>query len=110
MIEVKNVSKKFGGNLILKDISLTIEKGEKVVLIGPSGAGKSTFLRCLNMLDTPDEGHIYFQGIDVTDKNTDINLVRQKMGMVFQHFNLFPHLTVLQNITVATITLKLQTK
>ena len=110
MIEVKNVSKKFGGNLILKDISLTIEKGEKVVLIGPSGAGKSTFLRCLNMLDTPDEGHIYFQGIDVTDKNTDINLVRQKMGMVFQHFNLFPHLTVLQNITLAPITLKLQTK
>ncbi len=110
MIEVKNVSKRFGGNLILKDISLTIEKGEKVVLIGPSGAGKSTFLRCLNMLDTPDEGHIYFQGIDVTDKNTDINLVRQKMGMVFQHFNLFPHLTVLQNITLAPITLKLQTK
>ena len=100
MIEVKNVSKRFGGNLILKDISLTIEKGEKVVLIGPSGAGKSTFLRCLNMLDTPD----------VTDKNTDINLVRQKMGMVFQHFNLFPHLTVLQNITLAPITLKLQTK
>ena len=96
--------------MILKDISLTIEKGEKVVLIGPSGAGKSTFLRCLNMLDTPDEGHIYFQGIDVTDKNTDINLVRQKMGMVFQHFNLFPHLTVLQNITLAPITLKLQTK
>ena len=110
VIELKNVSKRFGGNLILKDISLTIEKGEKVVLIGPSGAGKSTFLRCLNMLDTPDEGHIYFQGIDVTDKNTDINLVRQKMGMVFQHFNLFPHLTVLQNITLAPITLKLQTK
>ena len=110
MIEVKNVSKRFGGNLILKDISLKIEKGEKVVLIGPSGAGKSTFLRCLNMLDTPDEGHIYFQGIDVTDKNTDINSVRQKMGMVFQHFNLFPHLTVLQNITLAPVTLKLQTK
>ncbi|MBO4320580.1 MAG: amino acid ABC transporter ATP-binding protein [Treponema sp.] len=110
MIEVKNVSKKFGGNTILKNISLKIEKGEKVVIIGPSGAGKSTFLRCLNMLDTPDEGHILFQGIDVTDKNTDINSVRQKMGMVFQHFNLFPHLTVLQNITLAPVTLKLQTK
>ncbi|MCF0242747.1 MAG: amino acid ABC transporter ATP-binding protein [Treponema sp.] len=110
MIEVKNLSKSFGKNIILNDVSETIHQGEKIVIIGPSGAGKSTFLRCLNMLEVPDSGHIYFKGTDVTDKKTDIDAVRQKMSMVFQHFNLFPHLTVLQNITLAPVTLKLQTK
>lgn len=110
MIDVKNLSKSFGQNVILNDISEHIKPGEKIVIIGPSGAGKSTFLRCLNMLETPDSGHIYFKGTDVTDKKTDIDSVRQKMSMVFQHFNLFPHLTVLQNITLAPVTLKLQTK
>jgi len=110
VIDVKNLSKSFGQNVILNDISEHINPGEKIVIIGPSGAGKSTFLRCLNMLETPDSGHIYFKGIDVTDKKTDIDACRQKMSMVFQHFNLFPHLTVLQNITLAPVTLKLQTK
>lgn len=110
MIDVKNLSKSFGQNVILNDISEHIKPGEKIVIIGPSGAGKSTFLRCLNMLETPDSGHIYFKGTDVTDKKTDIDSVRQKMSMVFQHFNLFPHLAVLQNITLAPVTLKLQTK
>lgn len=110
MIDVRNLTKQFGDNIILNDVSEHINKGEKIVIIGPSGAGKSTFLRCLNMLETPDSGNIFFNGIDVTDKNTDIDAVRQKMSMVFQHFNLFPHLSVLQNITLAPVTLKLQTK
>ena len=112
MIDVKNLSIGFGGkySLVLNNISEHISKGEKIVIIGPSGAGKSTFLRCLNMLETPTSGHIYFKGIDVTDKKTDIDAVRRQMCMVFQHFNLFPHLTVLQNITLAPVTLKLQTK
>ena len=110
MIEVKNLVKQYGENIILNNISLDIEKGEKIVVIGPSGAGKSTFLRCLNMLETPDGGHIFFEGADVTQKKADIDSVRAKMGMVFQHFNLFPHLTVLQNITLAPVTLKLQSK
>lgn len=110
MIDVRNLTKQFGENIILNDVSEHINKGEKIVIIGPSGAGKSTFLRCLNMLETPDSGNIFFNGIDVTDKNTDIDAVRQKMSMVFQHFNLFPHLSVLQNITLAPVTLKLQTK
>ena len=112
MIDVKNLSIGFGGkyNLVLNDVSEHISKGEKIVIIGPSGAGKSTFLRCLNMLETPTSGHIYFKGIDVTDKKTDIDAVRRQMCMVFQHFNLFPHLTVLQNITLAPDTLKLQKK
>ncbi len=110
MIEVKNLKKQFGDRVILKDISENISKGEKVVIIGPSGAGKSTFLRCLNLLETPDSGHIYFEGQDITNKKANIDLVRQKMGMVFQHFNLFPHLTVLQNITLSPITLKLMSK
>lgn len=112
MIDVKNLSIGFGGkySLVLDDISEHISKGEKIVIIGPSGAGKSTFLRCLNMLETPTSGHIFFKGIDVTDKKTDIDAVRRQMCMVFQHFNLFPHLTVLQNITLAPVTLKLQTK
>lgn len=112
MIDVKNLSIGFGGNysLVLNDVSEHISKGEKIVIIGPSGAGKSTFLRCLNMLETPTSGHIFFNDIDVTDKKTDIDAVRRQMCMVFQHFNLFPHLTVLQNITLAPVTLKLQTK
>lgn len=108
MIVVNNLEKSFlNGKLhILKGISTKIEKGEKVVIIGPSGSGKSTFLRCLNLLETPDSGSIIFEGTDITDKKTDINKIRQKMCMVFQHFNLFPHLTVLQNITLAPVTLK----
>ncbi len=110
MIDIKNLTKKYGANVILNDISEKIEDGEKIVIIGPSGAGKSTFLRCLNLLETPDSGHILFNGTDLTAKDTDINKVRQKMGMVFQHFNLFPHLTVRDNITLAPVTLKLQSK
>lgn len=110
MIEVKNLDKKFGNNNVLKDITEGIQQGEKVVIVGPSGSGKSTFLRCLNLLEQPTGGEIWFEGNNITDKKTDINKLRQKMGMVFQHFNLFPHLTVLQNITLAPITLKLQTK
>ncbi len=82
-------------------ISGDIEKGEVVVVIGPSGSGKSTFLRCLNLLEVPTDGHILFNGVDITDPKTDINLHRQKMGMVFQHFNLFPHMTILKNMTIA---------
>lgn len=110
MIEVKNLVKSFDGNVVLNGISETIEKGEKVVVIGPSGSGKSTFLRCLNLLETPDSGEIWFEGEQINAKKCDINLVRRKMGMVFQHFNLFPHLTVLQNITLAPTMLKLQSK
>ena len=110
MIEVKNLSKSFGSNQVLDSITETIQKGEKVVVIGPSGSGKSTFLRCLNLLETPTSGEIWFEGINITDKKTNINQLRCKMGMVFQHFNLFPHLTVLQNITLAPVTLKLMTK
>lgn len=110
MIEVKNLVKSFGNKIILNDITETINKGETVVIIGPSGAGKSTFLRCLNLLEVPTSGHIFFQGIDITDKKADIDMVRQKIGMIFQHFNLFPHLTVMQNITLAPTTLKLKTK
>lgn len=111
MIEVNNLSISFGKLDILKGISTKIEKGEKVVIIGPSGSGKSTFLRCLNRLETPAVGSsIIFEGQSVTDKNADLNKIRQKMNMVFQHFNLFPHLTILQNITLAPLTLKIQTK
>ena len=110
MIEVKNLKISFGKLNVLKDVSLSIQKGEKIVIIGPSGSGKSTFLRCLNRLETPDGGQIIFEGNDLTDPKTDLDLCRQKMGMVFQHFNLFPHLTVLQNITLAPVTLKLKTQ
>jgi polar amino acid transport system ATP-binding protein len=110
VIEVKNLKISFGKLHVLKDVSLKIEKGEKIVIIGPSGSGKSTFLRCLNRLETPDGGQILFEGNDLTDPNTNLDLCRQKMGMVFQHFNLFPHLTVLQNITLAPVTLKLKTQ
>lgn len=109
MIEVRKLNKAFGKNVVLKDVSETIQKGEKVVIVGPSGSGKSTFLRCLNLLEQPTGGEIWFEGTNITDKKCDINKTRIKMGMVFQHFNLFPHLTVLQNITLAPIKLKLQT-
>ena len=110
MIEVKDLKKQFGNLAVLKGISETIERSEKVVIIGPSGSGKSTFLRCLNLLEQPTSGSIRFKGLEITDKKVDIDAVRQKMGMVFQHFNLFPHLTVLENIMLAPVTLKLMTK
>ena len=110
MIEVKDLTKDFGSLLVLNGITETIRQGEKVVIIGPSGSGKSTFLRCLNLLEFPSGGSIRFEGIELTDKKVDIDAVRRKMGMVFQHFNLFPHLTVLQNIMLAPVTQKLATK
>ena len=110
MIEVKNLKISFGDLQVLKDVSINIKKGEKIVIIGPSGSGKSTFLRCLNRLETPNGGSILFEGGDLTDPKTNLDICRRKMGMVFQHFNLFPHLTVMQNITLAPITLKLKTK
>lgn len=110
MIEVKNLQKQFGDLKVLTGITTTIQKGEKVVVIGPSGSGKSTFLRCLNLLEEPTGGEIWFEGSLITDPKADIDRLRQKMGMVFQHFNLFPHLTVKQNITMAPVHLKLQTK
>ena len=97
MINVRNLYKSFGKNEVLKDINETIKKGEVVVIIGPSGSGKSTFLRCLNLLEEPTSGIINFEGEDITDKNVDINKIREKMGMVFQQFNLFPHKTVMEN-------------
>ena len=112
LIVVDNISKEYNRGEVkaLAGCSLTIKKGEVVAIIGASGSGKSTFLRCLNMLETPTSGHIYFDGVDLADKTVDINLHRRKMGMVFQHFNLFPHKTVLQNITLAPVYLKLKTK
>ncbi len=110
MINVRNLHKKFGRLHVLQGIDTTIKKGEVVVVIGPSGSGKSTFLRCLNLLEQPTEGEIIFEGINITDKKNDINKQRQKMGMVFQNFNLFPHLTVMDNITLGPIKLKNQTK
>ena len=105
MIRVENLKKAFGDNLVLKGIDERIERGEKVVVIGPSGSGKSTFLRCLNLLEEPTDGRILFNDVDITDKNNDINKTRQKVGMVFQQFNLFPHLTVRKNITLAPVKL-----
>jgi len=110
VIEVKELKISFGDLQVLKGVDINIKQGEKIVVIGPSGSGKSTFLRCLNRLETPDSGHIIFEGKDLTDSKIDLDLCRQKMGMVFQHFNLFPHLTVLENITLAPVTLKLKTK
>ena len=103
MIEVINLNKNFGKLHVLKDININIEKGEKVVVIGPSGSGKSTFLRCLNCMEDPTSGHIIFKGVDIADMKVDINVHRQKMGMVFQHFNLFNNKTVLENIMLAPI-------
>lgn len=110
MIDVKNLKISFGNLHVIKDVSVHIEKGEKIVIIGPSGSGKSTFLRCLNRLETPDAGQILFEGNDMTSPATNLDLCRRRMGMVFQHFNLFPHLTVLKNITLAPVTLKLKTQ
>ena len=106
MIKVENLSKSFQGVEVLKDITVDINKGDVVCVIGPSGSGKSTFLRCLNMLEKPDAGNIFFGGEDLTDPKTNLNLHRQKMGMVFQQFNLFPHMTVLENLTCAPMMLK----
>ena len=110
MIEVKGLYKAFGDNWVLNGIDEYIEQGEKVVVVGPSGSGKSTFLRCLNLLEIPTKGEIFFEGKKVNDPNTDINRIRQKMGMVFQHFNLFPHLTVRKNITLAPVKLGLHSQ
>ena len=107
MIDVEHLSKSFGSHLVLDDISEHIEQGEKVVIIGPSGSGKSTFLRCMNLLETPTKGKIIFEGTVVNDKKTDINAVRRQMGMVFQHFNLFPNMTIRKNITLAPVQTKL---
>lgn len=106
MIEVKNLKKQFGELSVLKGITEHISQGEKIAVIGPSGSGKSTFLRCLNLLEIPTEGEIWFDGVNMTDVNVDIDRMRQKMGMVFQHFNLFPHMTILDNMTLAPMKVK----
>lgn len=106
LIQVQNLGKKFGDVEVLKDISVDIYKGDVVCVIGPSGSGKSTFLRCLNRLEEPTGGHILFEGVDIVDKKTDIDKHRQKMGMVFQQFNLFPHMTILRNLTLAPMKLQ----
>lgn len=107
MLEVKNLVKKFDKNLVLNKVSFKVEKGDVVAIIGPSGCGKTTLLRCLNMIEKPTSGDIYFEGVNLNENHTDLSKVRQKMGMVFQQFNLFPHLTVIDNITLAPIKLKL---
>lgn len=106
LIQVKNLGKSFGSLKVLKHVTVDIYKGDVVCVIGASGSGKSTFLRCLNLLEMPTEGQIFFEGTDITDKRTDINKHRQKMGMVFQQFNLFPHMTILKNLTLAPIKLQ----
>lgn len=106
LIQVKNLYKKFDQKDVLKNISVNINEGDVVCVIGPSGSGKSTFLRCLNRLEEPSGGHILFDGADICDPRTDIDLHRQKMGMVFQQFNLFPHMTILKNLTVAPMSLQ----
>ena len=110
MIDVKDLHKSFGAVEVLKGITEHIDRGEKVVVIGPSGSGKSTFLRCLNLLEEPSSGQIVFNGTVITDPKVDINRMRQKMGMVFQHFNLFHNLTILDNMTLAPVQLKLKSK
>lgn len=110
LVKVIGLKKAFGDHQVLKGIDYEINKGDKIVVIGPSGSGKSTFLRCLNLLETPTDGAILFDGKLITDKNTDINKVRQQMGMVFQHFNLFNNLTIQKNITLAPVKLKLMSK
>ena len=110
MINVENLSKNFGDLKVLKNISTTINKGEVISIIGPSGSGKSTFLRCINKLEEPTEGHIYIDGMDLMDKNTDINKIRERVGMVFQHFNLFPNMTVLENLTLSPTIVKKESK
>ena len=110
MIDIKNLHKRFGRLEVLRGINETIDEGERVVLIGASGSGKSTLLRCLNLLEEPDEGTIVFDGVDLTAPDTNLDLMRCHMGMVFQHFNLFPHKTILENITLAPVHLRLQKK
>ena len=107
MIAVEHLTKRFGRNLVLDDISETIREGEKVVVIGPSGSGKSTFLRCLNLLEQPTKGTITFDGTVITDPKVNIDAIRRQMGMVFQHFNLFPNMTIRKNITLAPVKTKL---
>ena len=109
MITVKNLKKKFGNKVVLKGIDLNVEKGECVVIIGPSGCGKSTLLRCINGIEKLTSGKVIFEGKDINGKNVDINKIREKMGMVFQQFNLFPHLTVTENIILAPVKLKIMT-
>lgn len=110
MINITNLHKNFGDLEVLKNISAEIKKGEIISIIGPSGSGKSTFLRCINKLEEPSLGHIYIDGMDLMDKNTDINKVRERVGMVFQHFNLFPNMTVLDNLTLSPIMVKKESK
>lgn len=106
LIQVQNLGKSFGNIEVLKDITVDIYKGDVVFVVGPSGSGKSTFLRCLNRLEEPTKGHIYFEGTDITDPKTDIDKHRQKMGMVFQQFNLFPHMDIMKNLTLASMKLQ----
>lgn len=110
LIQIEHLNKKFGDNEVLKDISAEIQPGEVVVIIGPSGSGKSTLLRCINLLEVPTSGMIKFEGTDITDKKNDIFKTREKMGMVFQQFNLFPNMTVVENITLSPIKVKKMTK
>jgi ABC-type polar amino acid transport system ATPase subunit len=110
VITVKELKKDFGDNHVLRGIDYEIDKGEKIVIVGPSGSGKSTFLRCLNLLEQPTSGKIWLDGEEITDPKTDINKIRQKMGMVFQHFNLFANLSIMDNITLAPVKLGLMTK
>ena len=110
MISVRNLKKSFGDNIVLNGIDFDIERGEVIAIIGPSGCGKSTFLRCINLLETPDNGEIILDDVNILDKNVDINKQRQKMMMVFQNFNLFPHMTILENLTIAPMKLKNKTK
>ena len=110
MINITNLHKNFGDLEVLKNISTEIKKGEIISIIGPSGSGKSTFLRCINKLEEPSSGHIYIDGMDLMNKNTDINKIRERVGMVFQHFNLFPNMTVLDNLTLSPIMVKKESK
>ena len=110
LIETRNLTKSFGSVGVLKGVDLQVHQGEALAIIGPSGGGKSTFLRCLNLLETPDSGDVIFEGQKINQKGTDVDLYRQKMGMVFQHFNVFPHMTVQENIALAPVLLKKKTK
>ena len=106
LIRVENLGKSFGAIHVLSGINVDIHAGDVVFVVGPSGSGKSTFLRCLNLLEEPTEGHVFFEGVDITDKHTDIDKHRQKMGMVFQQFNLFPHMDIMKNLTIAPMKLQ----
>ena len=110
MIIVKDLHKTFENNHVLRGVNYHVQQGEKIVVIGPSGSGKSTFLRCLNLLEVPTSGEIWFDGVNITDPKTDIDKVREHMGMVFQNFNLFNNLTIMQNITLAPVKLKIMEK